>query len=99
MALATDRRDPLHLPLVRIFAWNLWVGAIWFAGVVVDHDARLAVWTVALLCDYAGPLAGHWTPGLGRSDPREWELEPGHFAERLSLFLMIALGETIVASG
>jgi low temperature requirement protein LtrA len=99
MVLATDRRDPLHLPLVRIFAWNLWVGAIWFAGAVVDRDARPAVWTVALLCDYAGPLAGHWTPGLGRSDPHEWELEPGHFAERLTLFLMIALGETIVASG
>ena len=46
-----------------------------------------------------GPLAGHWTPGLGCSDPGEWELEPGHFAERLMLFLMIALGETIVASG
>jgi low temperature requirement protein LtrA len=99
MVLATDRSDPLHRPLVRIFAWNLWVGAIWFAGALVDGDARIAVWIVALLCDYAGPLAGHWTPGLGRSDPREWELEPSHFAERLMLFLIIALGETIVAAG
>src|SRR5687767_5846008 len=31
MVLATDRRDPLHLPLVRIFSWSLWVGAIWLA--------------------------------------------------------------------
>lgn len=99
MVLATDRRDGLHTPLVRIFVWSLWVGAIWLAGALVDHDARIAVWTLALICDYAGPVVGHWTPRLGRSNPREWELEPSHFAERLILFLIIALGETIVAAG
>jgi low temperature requirement protein LtrA len=99
MVLATDAGDPLHRPLVRSFAWNLWVGALWLAGALVDHDTRIAIWILALLCDYAGPLAGHWTPRLGRSDPRDWHLEPGHFAERLMLFLIIALGETIVAAG
>src|SRR5918994_458913 len=99
MVLATEEDDPLHTPLRRNFFWNLWVGAIWLAGALVDGDARVAVWIVALICDYAGPLAGHWTPWLGRSHPREWELEPGHFAERLMLFLIIALGETIVAAG
>jgi low temperature requirement protein LtrA len=99
MVLATDVSDPLHRPLVRIFVWNLWVGALWFAGALVDQDTRIAIWIVALICDYAGPAVGHWAPRLGRSDPRDWELEPGHFAERLMLFLIIALGETIVAAG
>jgi low temperature requirement protein LtrA len=99
MVLATDRRDPLHAPLVRNFAWNLWVGVLWLAGALVDDAARPAVWAVALICDYAGPLAGHWTPGLGRTEPSDWELEPSHFSERLMLFIIIALGETIVASG
>src|ERR1700742_4686550 len=62
-------------------------------------EARVTLWLVALACDYAGPVAGHWTPGLGRSHPSDWELEPAHFAERLMLFLIIALGETIVAAG
>jgi low temperature requirement protein LtrA len=99
MALATDRRDPLHAPLVRLLAWTLWVGAIWLAGVLERGEARVWLWLVALACDYAGPVAGHWTPGLGRSHPADWELEPAHFAERLMLFLIIALGETIVAAG
>jgi low temperature requirement protein LtrA len=99
MVLATRPDDPLHRPLVRVFAWTLWVGALWLTGAFADHDARLVVWGIALACDYAGPALGHWTPGLGRSDPSEWELEPGHFAERLMLFLIIALGETIVAAG
>jgi low temperature requirement protein LtrA len=97
--LATDSDDPLHLPLVRILAWNSWVGAIWLAGALAGEDARVAIWLVALACDYAGPMFGHWTPGVGRTTPTEWQLEPSHFAERLMLFLIIALGESIVTVG
>jgi low temperature requirement protein LtrA len=99
MVLATRSTDPLHTPLVRILAWNAWVAAIWVAGALLEGDERVAVWIVALVCDYAGPLAGHWTPGLGRSVPQDWELVPSHFAERVQLFVIIALGETIVAAG
>jgi low temperature requirement protein LtrA len=65
----------------------------------VEGDARIAVWIVALVLDYAGPLAGHWAPGLGRSVPADWQLVPSHFSERLQLFVIIALGETVVATG
>ena len=51
MVLATDRDDPLHMPFVRIFAWNLWVGAIWFTGALAGHEARTAFWIAALVCD------------------------------------------------
>jgi low temperature requirement protein LtrA len=99
MVLATRRSDPLHAPLVRIFVWSAWVSMIWLAGALVEGDARIAVWIVALVLDYAGPLAGHRTPGLGRSVPADWQLVPSHFSERLQLFVIIALGETIVAAG
>jgi low temperature requirement protein LtrA len=98
VALAVERDDPLRLPLIRIWAWNSWVGAIWLAGALLD-DARVAVWIAALLLDYGGPLAGHWTPGIGRSSPKDWELVPSHFAERVHLFVIIALGESIVVTG
>lgn len=97
--LATPRGDPLHAPLVRIFVWSVWVSIIWLAGALVEGDARIAVWIAALLLDYTGPLAGHWAPGLGRSVPSDWELERSHFSERVQLFVIIALGETIVAAG
>jgi low temperature requirement protein LtrA len=97
--LATDEHDPLHRPLVRVLVWNGWVGLIWLAGALADPEARVPIWIVALVCDYAGPLIGHWTPGLGRTAPRDWELAPSHFVERIELFLIIALGETIVAAG
>ncbi len=99
MVLATRRSDPLHAPLVRILVWSAWVSMIWLAGALVEDDARIAVWIVALVLDYAGPLAGHWGPGLGRSVPADWDLVPSHFSERIGLFVIIALGETIVAAG
>jgi low temperature requirement protein LtrA len=99
LVLETEHGDPLYRPLLRIAVWNSWVGAIWLAGALVDDHTRVVVWLVALVADYGGPLVGHWTPGLGRSSPAEWELEPSHFVERIELFVIIALGESIVASG
>ncbi len=99
MVLATQRSDPFRAPLVRIFVWSAWVSVIWLAGALVEGDARIAVWIVALALDYAGPLAGHWAPGLRRSVPADWDLVPSHFSERIGLFVIIALGETIVAAG
>ena len=99
MVLATRRSDPLHEPLVRIFVWSAWVSMIWLAGALVEGETRIVLWIVALVLDYAGPLAGHWTPRLGRSVPTDWELVPSHFADRVQLFVIIALGETVVAGG
>jgi low temperature requirement protein LtrA len=49
-----------------------------------------ALWAVALLIDYAGPLiAGN----------AGFTLHAGHFAERHGLIIIIALGESIVAVG
>jgi low temperature requirement protein LtrA len=99
IVLATHRDDPLFRPVQRVLGWTLAVSPLWIAGVLLRGDARMAVWGVALALDYAGPFAGHWMPGLGRSRPSEWHLEPSHFVERLELFLIIALGESIVAAG
>jgi low temperature requirement protein LtrA len=96
---ATHPGDPLRRPAQRLLGWTLAAAPLWIAGVLLDGPARVAVWVIALALDYAGPFAGHWVPGLGRSRPSDWHLEPSHFAERLELFLLIALGESIVASG
>jgi low temperature requirement protein LtrA len=99
MVLATNPGDPLSRPFERILGWTLMVAPLWILGAVLDGGARIAVWLVALVLDYAGPFAGHWVPGLGRSRPQDWRLEPSHFVERLELFLIIALGESIAAAG
>src|SRR5215207_7618176 len=56
----------------------------------LDCLAQGGLWALALGLDMAGPLF---------IDPSGWRLEPGHFAERHGLIIIIALGESIVAIG
>ena len=45
------------------------------------------------------PLVLFWVPGRPRLTGSTWEVETSHFAERFQLFVIIALGETIVITG
>jgi low temperature requirement protein LtrA len=45
------------------------------------------------------PWALFWTPGLGRSTTNDWDVDGHHMAERCGLFIIIALGESILVTG
>src|SRR5690606_27500831 len=45
------------------------------------------------------PMIGFALPLLGRAHTREWTSEGGHLAERCQLFVIVALGEPLLASG
>jgi low temperature requirement protein LtrA len=83
----------------RIMTWFVVAGAFWIAGGVADGVTRTALWLVALALDYGAPLALYWVPGQPRLAGETWEVETGHFAERFGLFVIIALGESIVITG
>ena len=84
---------------VRILLWSVGVGVLWVAGAFLPDEARIAVWLVALVVDYGGPYAGYWVPSLGRVGTEAWQIQASHFAERFQLFVIIALGESIVITG
>jgi low temperature requirement protein LtrA len=83
----------------RIFAWFLAAAVLWIAGGFVEGDARLAIWSAAVALEYMGPAFRFRTPGLGASALSDWTIEGGHFAERCGLFIIIALGESVVVTG
>jgi low temperature requirement protein LtrA len=83
----------------RILTWFLVAGVLWIAGAFADGGARTVLWVLALLVDYGGPLAFFWVPGRPRLSGRSWDVSPGHMAERFQLFVIIALGESIVITG
>ena len=94
-----SREHALRLTFERISCWSLFTGALWIAGALAPSGARIPIWAVALALDLLAPLAGYWTPGLGRSETDDYPVEGGHFAERFQSFLIIALGESIVVTG
>jgi low temperature requirement protein LtrA len=56
----------------------------------LDGVPQGALWLTAIVIDFAGGLIG---------GGREWKVHPGHFAERHGLIVIIAFGESIVATG
>jgi low temperature requirement protein LtrA len=93
------RRDPLRRGFQRILAWAALAGALWLAGGLAEGSAREALWLAALGVDYLAPAAGYATPGLGRSTTADWTIAGGHLAERCQLFIILALGESILVTG
>jgi low temperature requirement protein LtrA len=83
----------------RIQLWLLTSGAFWIAGGLSDGPTRWALWSVALLCEFASPWIGFWVPGMGRSSTQDWGVDPDHIAERAGLFIIIALGESVILIG
>jgi low temperature requirement protein LtrA len=83
----------------RILIWFAASGALWIAGGFADGLWRSALWLAALVVDYTAPLLTYWVPGRPRLSPTAWEVETTHFAERFQLFMIIALGESIVVTG
>ena len=83
----------------RILTWFVAAGVLWIAGALVDGPARVAFWLAALALDYGGPLVTYRVPGLPRVAPEAWSVGTEHFAERFGLFVILALGESIVITG
>jgi low temperature requirement protein LtrA len=93
------RRHRLRDVFERLVVWSAAAGVLWLAGATLDSDQRLLLWIPALALELAAPAAGYWLPGRGRAATTEYDIEGGHFAERCQLFIIIALGESIVVTG
>jgi low temperature requirement protein LtrA len=100
MLWALRKHDPANFRnFQRVTAWLALAGLFWIAGAFVQHEARFALWLIALAIEYLSAAVGFWTPGLGRSTTADWDVEGDHMAERCGLFVIIALGESILVTG
>ena len=97
--VAYSRGTPERERAVAVLIWLAAAGALWIAGAVAHDGARTALWLAALAVDYGGPAVTYWVPGRPRLAPEVWDVETAHFAERFQLFIIIALGESIVVTG
>ena len=83
----------------RILIWFAAAGVFWIAGGIAEGDARVALWLVGLAIDLSAPLVLYRVPGMRRLGHETWQVGTHHFAERFQLFVIIALGESIVITG
>lgn len=97
--VATRGRDGVFRHVRRALVWCVVYSALWIAGAFLEGEMRLALWVLALLVDFASTAFGYPVPGLGRTVVRDTDIEAGHATERVSLFILIALGESILVAG
>jgi low temperature requirement protein LtrA len=83
----------------RILVWLSASAVCWLAGGVAEGGSRYGWWLVALGIEFAGPWMYFVVPGLGRSATSDWNIHGGHMAERCGLFVIIALGESLLVTG
>jgi low temperature requirement protein LtrA len=96
LALYVDasRRGQASLSAIAGFSITTLVGIALLLAGAFDESLRVPLWIAAAAIDYAGPA---W---LTRDRLRGLqEVSVSHFAERYSLFIIICLGESIVATG
>lgn len=83
----------------RILFWLVVSGVCWIAGGLSAGTSRVIWWVIALFLEVGSPWWGFWTPGMGWSTISDWRVSAHHFAERCGLFVIIALGESILVTG
>jgi low temperature requirement protein LtrA len=87
------------MTFVRITIWLAVSSTFWIAGGLVEPQMRVIFWIAALAIEYAGPAMRYWVPSIGASPPETLDIHGDHLAERCALFVIIALGETILTTG
>src|SRR5262245_29487650 len=92
-------RPRTRMNAIRIATWLSTSAIFWIAGGIAEGQSRLALWAVALVIEYISPAVRFWIPRYGASSVADWMIEGGHMAERCALFIIIALGESIVVTG
>ncbi len=100
MVIATVRHDVgVAADFARIAAWFLVTGAMWIAGALAGGVALVVLWGAAVAVDYVVARTDYALPGLGRGTMEGWDVSAAHVAERASLFIIIALGESFLVTG
>lgn len=95
-----EANHPLKKNFRRILGWMCISAVFWILGGLAQGNSRLLLWALAVLCEYVSPMFGFRLPVLGRSNSSsEWTIEGHHLAERCQLFVIVALGETILITG
>lgn len=97
---ALKGRNPVNFRnFQRIAIWFIASAPLWTAGGLAGEGMRPVLWLSALAVEYVAPAVGFFVPGLGRSSTEDWDVEGAHLAERCGLFIIIALGESILVTG
>ncbi|TNC59161.1 low temperature requirement protein A [Rubellimicrobium roseum] len=98
-ALARNGESAQARTSLRQAVWFAVSGVVWIFGATAEADMRVNLWVLALAIELTAPWLGFPVPGLGREETRDLDVAGEHLSERCGLFIIIALGETLLVTG
>ncbi|MEO3778270.1 low temperature requirement protein A [Micromonospora sp. B11E3] len=94
------RGHPLRQLYLHSVLWSAATAVIWLASTAFSGGARAALWGAAVTVDIVAAQLRWPVPGMTRPPVSAWATDSRrHLPERYQQFLMIALGETVLAAG
>ncbi|MEV0336555.1 low temperature requirement protein A [Nocardia sp. NPDC050717] len=97
-AAVTAPAGALREHFLRVLLWFAVSTPLWLIGAATEPETRLWFWAAAAAIDLIGTWAAHPIPGR-RIHSRELAFDAEHIVERMRLFLIIMLGETVLTLG
>lgn len=91
MGVAWEADSGQHAAVRRFAIMSVGGLAAVVAGAIAGPPAQYWLWGLAILLDVVAALVGGEAEG--------WNLHPDHFGERHGLFVIIALGESLIVAG
>ncbi|MFE5325995.1 low temperature requirement protein A [Embleya sp. NPDC056575] len=82
----------------RVTVWAAVSVPLWLTGAATDHGPRLAWWAAAAAVDMTGVWLAHPLPRNVLSS-RDLVFDAEHMVERIRLFIILQLGETVLTIG
>ncbi|MEU9064910.1 low temperature requirement protein A [Streptomyces sp. NPDC048430] len=92
------RTDTLREHFRRTLVWLAASTPLWIVGAAVGSETRLWWWAAAALVDLTGTWLAHPLPGRALSG-QNLAFDSEHMIERLRLFFIVVLGETVLTTG
>ncbi len=86
-----ERVDAVHTGVLAWTALSVIGLGLVLAGAVADPSLRPWFWLLAILADV---VAAAWAGKVA-----SWDLNPSHLVERHALFVIIAIGESLIVAG
>jgi low temperature requirement protein LtrA len=86
-----ERRDADHAGVIRWATFSVVGLVLVVIGAMVDPMVRPWIWLSAIVADVVAAIVA------GRATT--WDLDPAHLSERHGLFVIIAIGESLILAG
>ncbi|MEV6374798.1 low temperature requirement protein A [Micromonospora musae] len=97
--IAALRGHPVGSRSARAAIWFGSTAPLWIIGAFLPSTPRLVLWSVAVILDYVGVGVGWRVPRLPPLPEEHLRVSGDHIAERHRQIFVIAVGESVLASG